>query len=296
MRGVLLLNKRFTWNWVAIRKEAFDYFGILIGVTLTALSLVWLLIPNRIAAGGVSGMAIVFYYLWRWPVSWSMLMLNIPLFLACLWTFGPRFGAKTLFGSAFISIMVQFWDSVVNLTPLTKDPLLAALYGGVISGIGMGISFRFRGTTGGTDLAAQLLTRFAGIPVGQGLLFFDSGVIILAGLVFRSAELALYAIITLFITSKVLDAVLEGFDYAKAAFIISECSEEIGKHILSDLQRGATGLFGRGLYSTTKKEVVLCVISRAEEFKLKELVHRIDPHAFIIITDVHEVLGEGFKD
>jgi uncharacterized membrane-anchored protein YitT (DUF2179 family) len=291
-----MLKKTASWNWAVIRRELIDYAGILIGVTITALALVWLLIPNKIAAGGISGLAIVFYYLWHWPVSWVMLMFNIPLFLACLWTFGPRFGAKTLFGAAFVSIMIQFWDSVINLLPLTKDPLLASLYGGVIAGIGMGIAFRFRGTTGGTDLAAQLLNRFAGVPMGQGLLLCDSAVIFLAGLVFHSAELALYAIITLFITSKVLDAVLEGFDYAKAAFIVSEYSQEIGQLILSDLQRGATGLFGRGLYSTAKKEVVLCVISRAEEFKLKELVHRIDPNAFIIITDVHEVLGEGFKE
>jgi uncharacterized membrane-anchored protein YitT (DUF2179 family) len=292
----VLFLKKVKWNWTVLRRELMDYFGILVGVTITALALVWLLIPNKIAAGGVSGLAIVFYYLWRWPVAWAMLMLNIPLFLACLWTFGPRFGAKTLFGAAFISIMTQFWDSVIHLSPLTKDPLLAALYGGVIAGIGMGIAFRFRGTTGGTDLAAQLINHFAGIPIGQGLLLCDSAVIILAGLVFRSVELALYAIITLFITSKVLDAVLEGFNYAKAAFIISEYSEEIGRHILSELERGATGLSGRGLYSTTKKEVVLCVISRVEEIKLKELVHRIDPKAFIIITDVHEVLGEGFKN
>jgi uncharacterized membrane-anchored protein YitT (DUF2179 family) len=288
--------KNISWNWVYIHREIRDYIGIFVGVTITALSLVWLLIPNKIAAGGVSGLAIVFYYLWKWPVSWVMLMLNIPLFLACLWAFGPRFGAKTLFGTAFLSIMTQFWESGVNLFPLTKDPLLASLYGGVIAGIGMGIAFRFRGTTGGTDLAAQLLNRFAGIPVGQGLLFCDSAVIVLAGLVFRSTELALYAIMTLFITSKVLDAVLEGFNYAKAAFIISEHSEEIGRRILHDLQRGATGLFGRGLYSTAQKEVVLCVISRAEEFRLKELVYQIDPGAFIIITDVHEVLGEGFKN
>lgn len=294
--GAFMFNRIIAWDWVAIRKEIIDYIGILVGVSITSLALVWLLIPNKIAAGGVSGLATVFYYLWHWPVAWLMLMLNIPLFLACLWTFGPRFGAKTLFGTAVISIMVQFWDVVVNLAPLTKDPLLAALYGGVIAGVGMGIAFRFRGTTGGTDLGAQLLNHFWGIPIGQGLLLFDSSVIILAGLVFHSAELALYAIITLFITSKVLDTVLEGFDYAKAAFIISECSEEIGRRILSDLQRGATGLFGRGLYSTQKKEVVLCVISRAEESKLKELVHQIDPRAFIIITNVHEVLGEGFKD
>ena len=250
-----MLKRIIAWDWKAIRKEIIDYFGILVGVTITSLALVWLLIPNKIAAGGVSGLAIVFYYLWHWPVAWSMLMLNIPLFLACLWIFGPRYGAKTLFGAAFISIMIQFWDLVVKLTPLTKDPLLAALYGGVIAGVGMGIAFRFRGSTGGTDLAAQLLNHFSGIPVGQGLLLFDSSVIILAGLVFHSVELALYAIITLFITSKVLDAVLEGLDYAKAAFIISEFSEEIGHQILNELQRGATGLFGRGCIPLKKKRL-----------------------------------------
>lgn len=295
MKPVKIRMKRAI-AWKNVRREAIDYLGVLIGVTLTALSLVWLQIPNKIAAGGVSGLSIVFYYLWGWPVAVTMLMLNIPLFLACLWVFGPKFGAKTLFGATMISIMLEFWDKVINIMPLTKDPLLASLYGGVIAGAGMGIAFRFRGTTGGTDLAAQLLKRFTGISVGQGLLIFDSTVIILAGLVFRSAELALYAIITLFVTTKVLDAVLEGFDYAKAAFIISDASELIGKKILTELQRGATGLSGRGLYSTAKKEIILCIISRAEEIKLKEIVKEIDPKAFIILADVREVLGEGFKE
>ena len=160
----------------------------------------------------------------------------------------------------------------------------------------MGIAFRFRGTTGGTDLAAQLLHKFTGISIGYSLLLFDSFVIILAGFVFKSSELALYAIITLFITTKALDSILEGLNYAKAAFIISDFSEEISKKILTDLQRGATGLLGRGLYSTKEKNVILCVISRVEVIKLKELVNQIDPRAFLIIADVHEVLGEGFQE
>jgi uncharacterized membrane-anchored protein YitT (DUF2179 family) len=283
-------------NWQVVRKEVFDYLGILIGVTIVALGLVWLQIPNKIAAGGVSGLSIIIYYLWHWPVAWTMLMLNLPLFLACLWVFGPRYGAKTLFGATLISIMVQFWETVAKLTPLTTNHLLASLYGGVIVGVGVGIAFRFHGNSGGTDLAAQLLNRFTGIPVGQALLLFDGTVIVLAGIIFKSAELALYAIITLFVTSKVLDAVLEGLDYAKAAFIISDHSEAIGKMILTELKRGATGLSGRGLFSSSQREVILCVISRAEEVKLKELVHQIDPRAFIIITNVHEVLGEGFKE
>ncbi len=283
-------------NWKFIRNEIRDYIGILIGVTITALGLVWLQIPNKIAAGGVSGLAIIIHYILHWPVSWTMLMFNIPLFLACLWVFGPRYGAKTLFGSLLISVMVQFWESVVRLAPLTRDPLLASIFGGVIMGLGVGVAFRYRGNTGGTDLAAQLLHRFTGISVGRSLLLFDGTIIILAGIVFRSVELSLFAIITMFVTSKSLDAVLEGLDYAKAAFIISNHTEEIGRTILNQLERGATGLFGRGLYSNIKKEIILCVISRAEEIKLKEMVHNIDPHAFIIITDVREVLGEGFKE
>lgn len=288
--------KQASLNWKVIKREAIDYLGVFVGVTITALSLVWLQIPNKIAAGGVGGLAVVTYHLWGWPVALTMILINVPLFLACLWSFGPRYGAKTLFGTVFISIMIQFWDSVINIMPLTDDPLLASLYGGVVAGVGIGIAFRFRGTTGGTDLGAQLLNKVTGISVGHSLLIFDGLVIVLAGIVFKSTELALYAIITMFVTSKILDTVLEGLDYAKAAFIISERFQEIGEKILNDLQRGATGLVGRGLYSTVHKEVILCVISRAEEIKLKEIVKKIDPRAFVIITDVHEVLGEGFKE
>ena len=283
-------------NWNSVRRELLDYMMILIGVSLTALSLVWLQIPNKIAAGGVSGLATITYYLWGWPVSWVMLMLNLPLFLACLWTFGSRYGAKSLFGAAFISIMIEFWQTVAKLEPLTTNPFLASIYGAVIAGIGMGLAFRFGGNTGGTDLAAQLLKRFTGISVGTGLLMFDGAVIVLAGVVFHSTELALFAIITLFVTSKTIDGVLEGFGYAKAAFIISDHAEVIAPMILSELGRGATGLTGRGFYSMQKKEVILCVISRAEMAKLKEIVKGVDPRAFIIISDVREVLGEGFQE
>jgi uncharacterized membrane-anchored protein YitT (DUF2179 family) len=288
-----MMFKQLIWRKLA--QELPDYLGITVGVSLTALALVWLLNPNKIAAGGVSGLGVILYHLWGFPVALTMLVLNVPLFLVGLWFFGSRYGVKTLYGTVFISIMTTFWDTVVQLPPLTRNPLLAALYGGVISGVGMGISFRFRGTTGGTDLAAQLLNRFSGISVGHALLLFDGFVVALAGVVFQSTELALYAIITIFVTSKFLDSVLEGLDYAKAAFIISDQAEIIGRTIIGELNRGATGLLGRGLYSANRKEVILVVISRAEETKLKELVNRLDPVAFVIITDVHEVLGEGFQ-
>ena len=272
-----------------------DYFLIFCGISLTALGLVWLLVPNRIAAGGVSGLATIAYGLWHWPVGPVMLAINLPLFLVCLRVLGARFGARTLFGTIMLSLMVEFWQMFIT-KPLTTNLLLAALYGGVITGAGMGLAFRARGTTGGTDLGAQLVHRFAGISVGQALLIIDALVIALAGLAFRSPEAALVAIIAVFVAGKAIDTVMLGVDYAKAAIIISSAAEEIGAALLGELGRGVTGLEGRGLYSGSRKEVLLCVISRSEETKLKEIVHRLDQRAFVILTSAHEVLGEGFKE
>lgn len=286
------MNARVPDGW---RSALRDYLIITAGVSLTALGLVWLLIPNRIAAGGVSGLATVIYHVWRLPVGPVMLAINLPLFLACLRFFGPRFGVRTLYGTAVLSLMVEAWSAVIH-RPLTSNALLAALYGGVLTGAGMGLAFRAKGTTGGTDLSAQLLHRFTGISVGQALLMIDAAVIALAGVVFESPEAALVAIITVFVGGKAVDTVLVGVDYAKAAIVISDRSEEIGQALLRDLERGVTGLEGRGLYSGIRREVLLCVISRSEETRLREIVHRIDPRAFVILTGVHEVLGEGFRE
>ncbi|NLG85194.1 MAG: YitT family protein, partial [Firmicutes bacterium] len=280
------------FSWRAVIR---DYFLILVGVSLTALGLVWFLIPNRIAAGGVSGLATIAFYLWDLPVGLSMLALNLPLFLACVREFGMRFGLRTLFGTVFLSVMVELWTEVLQV-PLTEQPFLAALYGGLLTGVGMGLTFRAQGTTGGTDLGAQLLHRLTGISVGQSLLLLDGLVIALAGLVFHSTEAALLAIITVFVSGKAVDAVLVGVDYTKAALIISGEAGAIGRAILTEMGRGVTGLEGRGLYSGLRREVLLCVITRTEEAKLKEIVHRLDPRAFVIFAPVHEVLGEGFKE
>ncbi len=180
--------------------------------------------------------------------------------------------------------------------PLTMDPLLASIYGGVLAGVGMGIAFRYRGNTGGTDLAARLLNHFTNLSMGRALMLVDGLVIALAGLAFKTPESMLYAILSLAVSGKTIDLVLEGLQYSKGAFIISDRSEAIARRIMNDLGRGVTGLSGRGLYSGKVKEVLLCIVSRAEEVRLKELVKTEDPEAFVIITDVHEVLGEGFSE
>lgn len=274
------------------RGEVIDYCGIFIGINLTALALVWFLIPNKIAAGGVSGLATILYYLWGWPVSLVIFLLNTPLFLACMRIFGPGFGAKTFFGASFLALAVEYWGRVA--APLTLDPLLASLSGGVLAGIGMGIAFRYRGTTGGTDLAARLINHFTAFSMGWGLMIVDGIVVALAGIVFKTPEAMLYALIALAVTSKTIDGVLEGFNYSKGAFIISDHAENIAKRIMGEMGRGVTGLTGQGLYSGKAKEVLLCIVGRAEIIKLKEIVKSEDPNAFVIITNVYEVLGEGF--
>lgn len=288
------VSSGLTWHTgEGLRRELIDYAGIFLGTNMAALALVWFLIPNRIAAGGVSGLAIISYHLWQWPVGLVIFFFNIPLFLACLRFFGPRYGAKSFFGALMLSVAVIYWERLVQ--PLTMDPLLASLYGGLLGGLGMGIAFRYRGSTGGTDLAARILAYLTPFSVGYGLMLIDGLVILLAGLAFRTPEIMLYAIIALAVTGKTIDLVMEGFNYSKGALIISDHAEIIAGRVLKELGRGVTGLSGRGLYSGRGKEILFCVVGRGETARLKELVRSEDPEAFVVITNVHEVLGEGFS-
>jgi len=277
-----------------MRKETvYDYIGITIGSILTAMSLVMFLVPNKIAAGGVSGIATVLFYIFNWPVGLTMLAINIPLFFTGIRVLGVTFGIRTLYSILVLSLATDYLSPY--LKTLTHDPLLAAIYGGVFAGVGLGIVFKFKATTGGTDLVARLLNHYFGFSIGKGLLMIDFLVITFAGVVF-SAELALYALIGLFITSKAIDLVQEGFNISKGTFIISDHGAKIKKEILDNMDRGVTVLKGKGGFTDADKEVLLCIISRAEVARLKGLVYDIDQEAFVIITDVHEVLGEGFNE
>ncbi|MEW8958202.1 MAG: YitT family protein [Moorella sp. (in: firmicutes)] len=274
------------------RKEWLDYLGITTGTLITALGLVLFLVPNKIAAGGVSGLATVLHYVFGWPVGLTMLVLNIPLFLAGLKVLGWQFGLKTIYGTIILSF---FTDTLALwLHAPTADALLASIYGGLMSGVGLGVVFRYGGSTGGTDLAALLFNHFLHISSGVGLLLVDALVIGLAGLTFN-VELALYALLALILTSRAIDAVQEGGGYAKAALIISDHAATIARQIMEKLDRGVTGLSGRGLYTGRNREILLVVVQRSEVTRLKNLVADIDPKAFVIVSNVHEVLGEGFR-
>lgn len=275
-------------------KIFYEIAGVSLGVLLVALGLDMFLIPNKIAAGGVSGIATILHYLLGAPVGAAILALNIPLFIMGIYRLGLRFGFRSLYGTITLSLAVDLLAPVLPVP--TDDILLASLYGGVLTGLGMGLVFRFRGTTGGTDLAAAVLRTYTGVNIGQLLFLVDGAVVLAAGLAFRSAELAMYALITIFITAWLIDVVQEGFSYAKAFLIISERSEEIAEAIIAGLDRGATAWPAQGVYTGVQRNVLLSVVNRAEVTRLKDIVHEVDPRAFVILADVHEVLGEGFKE
>ncbi len=274
-------------------KKIWEFIWVTAGVVLIALGLDLFLIPNKIAAGGVSGIATILYYVIGSPVGLTMLALNVPLFAVGIYRLGLTFGFRSLYGTISLSAAVDFFKVFVSAP--TKDPLLASLFGGVLVGLGLGLVFRYRGTTGGTDLAAAILRTYTGVNIGQLLFLVDASVVLAAGFVFQSWELALYALITIFVTAWVIDLVQEGISYAKAFFIISDRAEVIADRVIRELGRGATALKGRGLYTDTEREVIFTVVNRSEVGRLKEMVYEADPGAFIIVTDAREVLGEGFK-
>ncbi|MCX7710243.1 MAG: YitT family protein [Clostridia bacterium] len=285
------------------------YTWIIIGSFLTGAAINVFMVPYKIAPGGVSGIATVLFYITggKLSVGVSMLALNIPLFIAGIRYIGKGFAVRTLFSTILLSVII---DTTVDISkyfvenflvklepaPSAPDLLLYSIFGGFLMGVGLGVVFKSGATTGGTDLAARIVHHFIpAFTIGQILLFIDTSVIILASVAFKSFILGLYAIVTLFVSSKVIDAILEGVNFAKAVFIISDHSDEIASRILVDLDRGVTALNGTGMYTGDDKKVLLCVLHRGQIPKLKEIVRSVDEKSFIILTDIREVLGEGFK-
>ncbi len=280
------------------KQKFFEYLWITLGCGLMAFSLYFFLEPNTIAPGGVTGLAIIVQKLTGIPIDITNLAINIPLFITGILVLGRVFGVKTAYAtlvlSAFIRLFIIFFGDGVAVT---GDILLAAIYGGVIMGLGLGFVFRYGGTTGGTDLAGAILNKyFPNISTSKLMMGLDLVIVALAGLVERKVETSLYSVITLYILVKLADFIVEGLGYGKAFYIISAKSEEIGRHILNEIGRGVTVLEGRGLYTGSRRDVLLCVVNRVQVAKLKELVYNVDKKAFIMVTTVHEVLGEGFKE
>jgi uncharacterized membrane-anchored protein YitT (DUF2179 family) len=268
-----------------------DYLLIIVGAMIVALTFRLFLFPNEIASGGVSGISTIIGHVFGIEPAITQWVFNIPLFIAGILLLGRQFGIKTFVGTAFLPLVVYLSR---HMEPLTQDPFLAALFGGVGVGIGLGLVFRGKASTGGTDLAAQIMHKYLGLTLGVSVLLIDGLVVISSAIAFN-IELALYALISLYVTGKTIDLVQVGLGYAKVALIISNEPEKLRHAILNDLDRGVTKLSGTGGYTEDERPVLMCVVNQTEVTKLKELVRVNDPLAFVIVTDANEVLGEGFK-
>jgi len=278
-----------------IKTIVFEYIGLALGSIIMSLGLVLFLIPGRIAPGGVSGIGIVLHYLFNLPVGLIMLLFNIPLFILGLKILGKQFGPRTLFSIIFVSLSTDFFDKILHLGAATENLLLTSIFGGILLGIGLGIVFRFKGTTGGSDIIGQIIHKYSNMTVGTSILFVDFFIISFAGLAFHDVNLALYGFISLYFSSKVLDVILDGFDYARSFYIITEKQDAIIEAITQEMGRGGTEIFGNGFYTRKERNILFTVVTRKEVVTLRQIVQHIDPEAFVIIANVHEVIGEGFR-
>ncbi len=273
-------------------KWVMHYALILVGCLIGAVAYPLFLVPNSIAPGGVTGISMVLHHAFGWPVGMTSLLINIPLFLIGYRSMGRTFVLRSLVATVLFSALID----LLQLEPLTREPLLASVFGGVLVGFGLGLILRAGATTGGTDLLARVVhRRFPLISVGAFLFALDGVVITLAGFTL-SMEHAMYAMISAFIITKVLDSVLTGLRMDKACYIITRQGEGITRRLLDEVGRGVTTLNATGSYSGHQMQLLLCVVSRMEMLAVKSIVNQQDPKAFMFITDTHETLGEGFAN
>jgi len=270
-----------------------DYLIISAGALLFAAGLALFAEPFHIAPGGVSGLAIIINYLSALPLGLTIIIINVPLFIVGFLKLGRSFVISSLYAMLLSSVLV---DLMAQLPPFVEEPLLAALYGGLFIGAGMGLVFIHGASTGGTDIVVRLLRlRFAGLRLGRIMFLTDLFVIALAALVFGDLNRALYAIVTVYVNSIVIDGIIYGLEFSKVAYIISQKSAEISWRIQEELERGVTLFFGEGGYSHQPAKIIMCAIKRQQIVKFYAIVHETDPDAFVIVTNAHEVVGYGFK-
>ena len=268
------------------------YLQIALGSLIGAVAYPLFLVPNHIAPGGLTGLATVLNYLFDLPVGITSFALNIPLFIVGYRAMGRIFVLRSFIATVLFSFLID----LIPLPPMTQDPLLGALFGGVLLGVGLGFIMRGGATTGGSDMVARMVhARFQHITVGAFLFFIDFCVVALAGF-FIEPEYALYAFISIYLGSKLIDVVMEGLTRDKACYVISGHYEAIREALMTQLERGVTLLSAEGGYSREKRPVLLCVLSSQEVGRLKAIVRSMDARAFVFISDAHEVLGEGFRE
>ena len=279
-----------------IKKVLWPALMITAASAIYALGFVWCYVPNGIAFGGVTGVAqIINRLIPVFPIGATVIALNVPLFILGWKFIGGRLLVSSLYSMFLSSVFIDLLTPLYDWHPM--EPLLACIFGGLLVGLSLGLIFQQGATTGGTDLLARLLKlKLAWLPMGKLLMGIDLAVVVLVAATFHTLYSALYGVVALYVTTLVMDGVLYGMDSAKVAYIISVKNKEICDTIVRDLDRGVTILHGQGAYTGVDKDVLMCAFKQREIAAIKAAVKEIDPDAFLIVCNAHEVLGEGFRD
>ncbi|MBA9026760.1 YitT family protein [Peribacillus huizhouensis] len=285
------MRKRYREPKHPVIEKLSEYGLVIVGAAIIAIAFNVFLLPNQIASGGVSGISTILTDIFGFEPAYVQWAFNIPLFISGLYLLGMQFGAKSLVGTLILPLIVfltKDWD------PWTNDALLGSICGGIGVGLGLGIVFRGKASTGGTDLAAQIIHKYTNLSLGTCVALIDGLIVLSAAIVF-DIEKGLYALIGLYVTSKTIDIIQVGLRRSKMAMIITNHEEEVRHEIIHVLDRGVTRLSGQGGYTDDSRPILMCVIDQSEFTNLKQLVKDVDPKAFVVVMDAAEVLGEGFK-
>ncbi|HQB79338.1 MAG TPA: YitT family protein [Tenuifilaceae bacterium] len=286
-------------------KQWFKSYGLItLGSFILAAGFVLFVDPHRIAPGGVYGIGIIVHYLTKGvfaafpdglPIGAVGLVLNIPLTIIGIKVLGPRFGVKTIVGFVLTSVFIDAQHYVFGYEPLVNNPLLSSIYGGVLIGFGLGLIFKTRATSGGSDIIAMIIAKYTRLPLGQLMIYVDSAIVLIALVAFGDWEIPLYSWIVIYITGKVIDMTISGANFDKALLIISDKYEEIRHKLMFDLERGGTLINGVGMWEGQERKIIYTTLSRREVHMIKDFIIEIDPNAFVTVIDANEILGYGFK-
>jgi len=272
------------------------YLLIVLGSFIMAAGFVLFISPYKLAPGGVYGVAIVLHYLINTPIGLVGILIDIPLTIIGIKILGPKFGMKTVVGFVLLSAWISLLEFTWGYEPLVEgDPLLSAIFGGLLIGFGLGLIFKSKASSGGSDIIAMILNKYTKIPIGQLMIIVDAAIVMISLVAFDDWKIPLYSWIVIFITGKVVDAVIQGVSYDKTCMIITDKPEEVSNKILVDLNRGGTFIRARGMYSGEEKDMIYTVVNRREVAILQDYIRQVDPNAFMTVIDANEIVGNGFK-
>lgn len=278
------------------RKWFLSYSQIILGAFIMAVGFVFFITPYKIVPGGVYGISIVLHHLFGTPVGLMALAFDIPLTIIGIKVLGPRFGVKTVVGFIFTAVFVDLLTYLWGENPLVEnDALLSCIFGGLLIGVGLGLIFKAKATSGGSDIIAMIVAKYTKLPLGQLMIAVDSVIVLVGFIAFQDWKIPLYSLIVIFITGRVIDIVLQGISYDKTLFIISDKTQELRDKIINDLNRGGTFIEGKGMYNGSDRTIAFTVVNRRELAMLQDFIHKIDPDAFMTVINANEILGKGFK-